>query len=310
MPVKITVIGLGHMGRIHLDKLCAFDGATVTGIFDIDRERSDEYAKKYSLPVFPDHRSAIGSSTAAVIATPTEDHYAIASECLDRGVHVFLEKPITARPEEARQLVEAASAKGLVLQVGHLERLNPAFAHVAPSVRQPLLIECRRISPFTGRSTDVDVVLDLMIHDIDLVLSLAGDEVQNLFARGLSFMTDKIDVAYAWIEFAGGCVATLMASRVASFRERSLAIHEKDRILAIDLMKGSLVSTVRDAAGAAETSEYTAGQMDPVKDELLQFIGAIEGHGPPSVTGADGLKALLLANRVRQCIFDSQDERH
>ena len=302
MPVNVAVIGLGHMGRIHLSKLCAFEGVTVSGICDIDDERAREYGTQYSVPVCTAYSDAINGASCAVIATPTESHYTIARECLERGVHVFLEKPITVLPEEARELVDLARSRGLVLQVGHLERLNPALTRALPRVTKPLLIETRRVSPFTGRSTDVDVVLDLMIHDLDLVLSLAHGTVQDVSAQGICFVSRLYDTVNARVEFSDGCVASLMASRAAAHRERSITIYEERQTFYVDLMQGKLVTVTSTGDQKTGTTEFTCDQMDPVKDELLQFVMAAAGHGTPSVSGVDGLKALELANRIRDHI--------
>ncbi len=302
MPVNVAVIGLGHMGRIHLSKLCAFEGVTVSGICDIDDERAREYGTQYSVPVCTAYSDAINGASCAVIATPTESHYTIARECLERGVHVFLEKPITVLPEEARELVDLARLRGLVLQVGHLERLNPALTRALPRVTKPLLIETRRVSPFTGRSTDVDVVLDLMIHDLDLVLSLAHGTVQDVSAQGICFVSRLYDTVNARVEFSDGCVASLMASRAAAHRERSITIYEERQTFYVDLMQGKLVTVTSTGDQKTGTTEFTCDQMDPVKDELLQFVMAAAGHGTPSVSGVDGLKALELANRIRDHI--------
>jgi predicted dehydrogenase len=310
MPVNVALIGLGHMGRIHLGKLCSFEGVEVCGIVDVDSTAAGEYAQKYSVPSFSRYSDVLPDATCAVIATPTESHYAIARACLERGVHVFLEKPITVLPGEARELVDMAAAGGLVLQVGHLERLNPALRQALPFIRRPRFIEARRISPFTGRSTDVDVVLDLMIHDIDLVLSLVGEEVKDVSAQGVPFFTDRSDVASARIEFTGGCVANITASRVSTFRERSLTIYEEDRYFSVDLMQGKLASIVRNDEGQTDTTEYTAAQMDPVRDELLEFVRSVEGHSTPSVSGADGLRALELASRIQGRIAAGYGTHH
>jgi len=303
MQVNVAVIGVGHMGRIHLGKLCTFNNVTVSGVYDIDLARAGECARQYSLPVFSDYADAIEHSTCAVIATPTESHYDIARECLERGVHVFLEKPITAVPDEARELVDMAEKKGLVLQVGHLERLNPALQKALPYITKPVLIETRRVSPFTGRSTDVDVILDLMIHDLDLVLSLARGTVKDVRAEGIRFVSRLYDTAQARIEFSDGCVANLTTSRVAAHRERSITIYEEKSTFYVDLMQGKLV-TVRAAGDAAtDVTEYVCEGMDPVRDELIEFATAVAGNAKmPSVTGMDGLEALTLANRIRDCI--------
>ena len=302
MPVNVAIIGLGHMGRIHLSKLCAFDGITVSGVCDIDDVRAGECGKQYSVPVFPAYSDLIDGASCAVIATPTESHYSIARECLERGVHVFLEKPITVSPEEARELVNLARTRGLVLQVGHLERLNPALTRAVARVTKPLLIETRRISPFTGRSTDVDVVLDLMIHDLDLVLSLARGTVKDVSAQGICFVSPLYDTVNARVEFSDGCVASLMASRAAAHRERSITIYEEKQTFFVDLMQGKLVTVTSVGDANLNIDEFTCDQMDPVKDELLQFVMAAAGNGTPSVSGTDGLNALELANRIRNDI--------
>lgn len=310
MPVNVAVIGLGHMGRIHLSKLCAFEGVTVCGICDIDDARAQEYGRQYSVPVFSAHSGVLDKASCAVIATPTESHHSIARECLERGVHVFLEKPITAMPDEARELVELARSKGLVLQVGHLERLNPALTRALPCVTKPLLIETRRVSPFTGRSTDVDVVLDLMIHDLDLVLSLVRGTVQDVSAQGICFVSSLYDTVNARVEFSDGCVASLMASRAAAHRERSITIYEQKQTFFVDLMQGKLVTVTSTGDQTLDITEFTCDQMDPVRDELLQFVMAAAGNSTPSVSGMDGLKALELANRIRNHIAGKQGAAH
>jgi len=310
MPVNVALIGLGHMGRIHLGKLCSFEDVRVCGVVDVDDALAGEYAEKYTVPSFSRYSDILPDAACAVIATPTQSHYAIAKACLERGVHVFLEKPITVLPEEARDLVDMAAARGLVLQVGHLERLNPALRQALPLVRRPRFIEARRISPFTGRSTDVDVVLDLMIHDIDLVLSLVGEEVADVRAQGVPFFTSLTDFASARIDFVGGCVANITASRISTFRERSLSIYEEDRYLSVDLMQGKLTSIIRKEGEGSDTTEYTAAQMDPVRDELLEFVRAVGGNSAPSVSGTDGLRALELASRVQDCIAGGQGTGH
>lgn len=310
MPVNVVLIGLGHMGRIHLGKLCSFEDVRVCGVVDVDDALAGEYAGKYRVPSFSRYSDVLSDAACAVIATPTGSHYTIAKTCLEQGIHVFLEKPITVLPEEARELVDMAADRGLVLQVGHLERLNPALRQALPLVRRPRFIEARRISPFTGRSTDVDVVLDLMIHDIDLVLSIVGEEVADVKAQGLPFFTSLTDFASARIDFIGGCVANITASRISTFRERSLAIYEEDRYSSVDLMQGRLTSIVRKEGEETDTTEYTATQMDPVRDELLEFVNAVGGNSAPSVDGVDGLRALELANRIQNCIAGKQDTRH
>ncbi len=194
--------------------------------------------------------------------------------------------------------------------MGHLERLNPALTRALPYIKKPLLIETRRISPFTGSSTDVDVVLDLMIHDLDLVLSLARGTVKDVSAEGICFVTHLYDTVNARIEFSDGCVASLTASRVAAHRERSIIIYEEKSTFYVDLMQGKLVTVTSAGNAKTEITEFTCEQMDPVKDELLQFVMAAAGNGAPSVSGMDGLNALELANRIRNYIAGKHGAAH
>ncbi|MBA4390433.1 MAG: UDP-N-acetyl-D-glucosamine dehydrogenase [Syntrophus sp. (in: bacteria)] len=306
MPLKIAVIGLGHMGRIHLNKLNTFDDVVISAIVDTDSTAAAELSKLTGAEVYGDYHDAIASCNGAVIATPTETHGSVGKAFLDAGKHVFMEKPITANPAEAEELVDIAKKNKLIFQIGHLERFNPAFLQALPLIQKPILIEATRISPFTGRSTDVDVVLDLMIHDLDLVLSLVRSEIRDVSAQGVCFMTDKLDAAAARIEFTDGCAATVTASRISPKKERSITIYEEDKSLSIDLLQGKLISIIKNNHGTADTKEYAATRIDPVADELREFVNAMAGGKPPVVQGIDGIKALLLAVRIKEFIKDKQ----
>ena len=252
MPLRVCLVGAGHMGRIHAQKLARHEGRDPRLRRGRGPGRATETARRHGC-VEADHygRALEDGLQAAVIASPTETHYGVARAMLENGVHVFVEKPIAAHPAEARELIALAKKNGLVLQVGHLERFSPPFRRAQGAIRDPLLIEARRISPFTGRSTDIDVVHDLMIHDIDLVLSLVKQEIVRIDASGASAVTEKIDVAHARIEFAGGCIATLEASRVSRTRERIFTVIEEDRYFSCDLAAGSMFLAQKDESGAA-----------------------------------------------------------
>ncbi len=309
MPLKLCVIGVGHMGRIHAEKLREMEGVSLCGLIDADQGCLDEASKKHTAPRFNDHREVLPMADAALIATPTRTHYAIAKDCLEKGIHVFMEKPITATAREAEELIALARSRQLILQVGHLERFSPVFLKALHHVKDPIFIEAQRISTFTGRSTDVDVVMDLMIHDIDLVLSIAKGKVTDVRARGIAVVTDKIDVANARIEFDSGCVASLTASRASKRKERTFKIFQKDRYFDLDLLKGHMSEVARGSEGAARVEEYQAEQIDPVKDELKEFVHAIREKRQPRVEGEHGLRALLLANRIRESIQNDSAER-
>ena len=302
MPLKIVLVGAGHMGRIHLEKLVSMEDVRVSGIVDADPTRTLDLAGAGHIPCFTDYRDAVGEADGVVIATPTESHYEIGKAFLRNGCHLFMEKPVTSDVKEAEELIALAKEKSCIFQVGHLERFNPPFAKGAGEITKPLYIEARRVSPFTGRSTDITVVLDVMIHDIDLVLSLAKARVKSVRAQGQPFLSEKIDMANAWIEFENGCVANLTASRVADDRERSIMVFEKERYFFMNLLAGRLAIGSRGPDGNMEIAEYETAKVDAVKYELAEFIESIKGKRTPSVTGEDGLNALNLARLIEQYI--------
>jgi len=309
MSLRICVIGVGHMGRVHAEKLKEMEGVALCGLVDADHNCLEEASKKHSAPLFSDYREALPLIDAALIATPTRTHYAIARDCLEKGIHVFMEKPITTTPEEAEELVATARTKELILQVGHLERFSPAFLTALRHIKDPMFIEAQRISTFTGRSTDIDVVMDLMIHDIDLVLSIAGGDITDVRAQGTPVVTDKIDVANARIEFGGGCVASLTASRASRKKERTFKIFQKERYFDLDLLKGRMKAFARGPKGTVRMEEYQADRIDPVKDELREFVQAVKEKRQPRVEGEHGLRALLLANLIRESIKENLAKR-
>jgi predicted dehydrogenase len=302
MPLKIAMIGAGHMGKIHLQKLLAMEDVQVVAIADADETLAGNITEKYGIPFYSDYTKTLNDLNGVVIASSTETHYEIAKFFLENNTHVFMEKPITSDADDASDLVKLADIKNLILQIGHLERFNPAYKKAIPFVRNPLFIEARRTSNFTGRSSNIDVVLDLMIHDIDLVLSIAKSDVKDVHSQGVSFVGDTLDMANTTIEFMNGCVANLFASRIAAQRERAISIFEKDRSLFIDLLNGKYVCNIKDKNGNIETTEHVSEKIDSVMDELLEFTSSIKGRKTPSVTGKDGLRALILADRIKENI--------
>lgn len=302
MPLKIGIVGVGHMGKIHAVKLLGMDDVTVVGIADTADECLEKFTQQHKTSSFRDHRELLGSVDAVVIATPTETHYNISKDFLERGIHVFLEKPITSTPDQARELIGLADSRGLVFQVGHLERFSPPFLSAGPLITDPMFMEAQRLSPFTGRSTDIDVIFDLMIHDIDLVLSLIHSDVREIRAQGTPVVTNKIDAANARIEFTCGCVANLTASRVSVERERIFRIFQKDRYLSIDLMRGKMLAAVKNGQDAMAVKEFEADRMDPVGEELNEFVRSIRESRKPRVQGEHGLRALLVANGIKAAI--------
>jgi predicted dehydrogenase len=306
MPIKIALIGAGHMGKIHIEKLASLADVSIAGVADVDQERARELAQQYSVPSFKDFKKLFGKAQGVIIATPTDTHYEIARDFLESGTHVFIEKPITSSQEEANELIKLAKRKGLILQVGFLERFNPAFLRIVPLIKKPLLVECCRASGFTGRSTDIDVVLDLMIHDIDLILSIVQEEVSDIRAQGVSFVMDNLDAASARIEFANGCVANLNANRISAKKERTLTVFDRNQNLFIDLLNRRVVMTVKTNGGNIDTEEYLADQSDAVRHEISAFIESITKGTSPIVKGEDGLRALALADQIKQYIAENK----
>ncbi|MDR2018501.1 MAG: Gfo/Idh/MocA family oxidoreductase [Syntrophobacterales bacterium] len=302
MPLKIALVGAGHMGRIHLQKLSAMEDIEILGVVDVNTSWTRQVLPKNEIPCFTDYRDIVRQSDAVVIATPTESHYEVGKAALENGASVFIEKPVTSTVEQARELIDLAKKKGLVFQVGHLERFNPVFAKALPAIKKPVYVEAVRVSPFTGRSTDVTVVLDIMIHDIDLVLSIVKDRVKAVQAHGFPFLSQKLDMVNARIEFENGCVANLTASRVAVGKERRLLVFEKETQYSIDLLGGRLTIASRGGDGNMETVEYETANADAVKHELTEFIQSVRGEIKSSVTGEDGLNALMLADSIDRYI--------
>jgi len=301
-PVRVGVIGVGHLGQHHARLYASLPGSTLVGIVDADMRRAKDIAERVGTAVCDDVGVLLKQVDAVSIAAPTSAHHAVAKQCLEAGVHVLVEKPITVTPAEAQELIALARARKAVLQVGHVERFNPVMLKARPSIRQPLLIECRRVSPFTGRSTDVDVVLDLMIHDLDMALSFQPGPVTDVRAVGAPVVSDKVDVAHAWVTFGSGCVATLTASRVASSRAREMTVVQRDACVSLDYQ--SRQATIRRfsagsrAAGEQASEQIHGGDEEPLKLELEAFLHAVQTGSPPVVSGQDGEAALSLAYRV------------
>jgi predicted dehydrogenase len=302
MPLKIALVGAGHMGRIHLQKLVALEDVELAGVVDSDKKLAAELSGKYGVSYFADYREIPVGLDGVIIASPTETHFEIARTFLEKDTNVFIEKPITSTVEQADELVRLAKDRNLVLQVGHLERFNPAYRSILSHIKNPLFIEARRTSNFTGRSTDIDVVLDLMIHDIDLVLSLAGKEAKDIRSQGVALVADKLDMVSATVKFSDGCTASLFASRISTKKERSLSIFEEDRHIFVDLLSGQSTCNIKNPDGVIETLEYASEKMDAVTDELSEFMCSIKGEKKPCVGGEDGLRALRLASQIKEHI--------
>jgi predicted dehydrogenase len=282
--LKVAVIGAGHMGRYHADKFARLPGVELAAVVDRDPARA---------PV-SDFREVIPAVDAAVIAVPTDLHHAIARECLEKGVHLLVEKPLAATLEQADDLVRLARGKNLVLQVGHVERYNRAFGALVERMDRPLFIDAERLGGFKQRGAEVDVILDLMIHDLDLALSLARSEVAAVSACGFRVLTKDIDIASARIEFANGCVADLTASRASQSAVRKFRVFQPGVYVSADLQAGKL-RYVRQADGEIEETEEAHAGGDALYSQAEAFVAAVRSRKPPAVDGAEGRRVLKVA---------------
>ncbi len=298
-PVKVGVIGVGSLGQHHARVYAELAGARLVGVADVDEARSASVAAKHNCRAVADYRALIGEVDAVSVAVPTLLHHEIAKACMEAGLHVLAEKPLAATVEQARDLVAVATRRGVTLQVGHIERFNSAFRATRGVIKAPTLIECRRWASFTSRGADVDVVLDLMIHDLDLVLGMVGAPVRDVQASGVSILSPTTDVAQAQVVFRNGCIATFSVSRVAASKLRELRIYEPGGFVVIDLA-GQTAVVGRRAMGASGSHELLTEQVrgdgrEPLKLELEAFLDSVRTGAPPLVSGKEGAAALELA---------------
>jgi predicted dehydrogenase len=302
--IRAAVIGVGYLGRFHAQKYAGLEGVELIGVVDADPEVAQAVAAEVGSRPYTDHRELLGKVEAVSIAVPTPWHYPVARDFLEAGAHVLVEKPITTTIAEARALVDLAEREGKVLQVGHLERFNPAIVALADVLRTPRFVESHRLAPFKQRGTDVSVVLDLMIHDIDLIQELVGEAPEHIDAVGASVFSGDIDIANARLRFPGGCVANTTASRVSLKQERKIRIFQDDAYVSVDLQQKILTIVRKKDPGPLESpaqvaiEERSFDQGDALLAEIESFLQAVRTGGSPVVSGADGLRALETATRI------------
>jgi predicted dehydrogenase len=306
--LRCAVIGAGYLGRFHAQKYAGLAGCDLVGVADPSPAARERIALELGVATHADHRELIGRVDAVSVATPTAAHHAVARDFLEAGAHVLVEKPITATAAEARDLIAIAARTGRVLQVGHLDRFNPVILAISGELKSPRFIESNRLAPFKARGTDVSVVLDLMIHDIDLVEHMVQSPIAAIDAVGAPVFTDEIDIANARIRFENGCVADVTASRISLKAERKIRIFQADAYLSIDLQQ-KLVTTVRRPAvmpvgemPAVTVQERSFEPGDALQAEIESFLQAIARGSRPVVTGHDGLRALETATRIAELV--------
>lgn len=304
--LRVGVIGVGHLGQHHARLYAAFPDAELVGVVDIDPARARLIADRCKVSAESDPDKLWPRVDAVSVAVPTSAHHTVVRAGLEAGVHVLVEKPIAVTPAQANELVDLARSRRLVLQVGHIERFNPVIRAIRSRIDRPGFIECHRLSPFGERGTDVDVVLDLMIHDLDMVLSFKPGPVEEVRAAGIPVLSSTIDIANARIAFASGCVANLTASRVSTTRMRRLRLFQRDAYLSVDYQTRQGVVCRRVAGGgprpSIEVEQVHGGDDEPLKLQLEAFVHAVRTGTPPVVSGEDGAVALQLAHQVLEAI--------
>jgi predicted dehydrogenase len=302
--IRAAVIGVGYLGRFHAQKYAQAEGCELVAVVDARAEARAAVAAELKTRPLSDYRELLGQVDVVSVVTPTPLHFPIARDCLEHGIHVLVEKPITESEAQARELIGLAARARRILQVGHLERFNAAILAAEPYLKAPRFIECHRLAPYRERGTDVNVVLDLMIHDLDIVQTIVDSPIESIDAVGTPVFSPEIDIANARIRFANGCVANATASRVSLKTERKLRIFEDDAYLSLDLQQKILTlirkRPVAEGSGALPVSieEQSLEQGDALKAEIDSFLRCVREGGTPVVTGEAGLRALEAATRI------------
>lgn len=306
--LKTAVIGVGYLGKFHAQKYASLPQSNLVAVCDHNLEVAQNIANEHNVEACNNYLDLIGKVDAVSIVVPTQKHYEVAKPFLENGVHVLLEKPITSTVEEAQELVNIARANNALFQIGHLERFNPAIIAVNHVLDEPMFIESHRVAPFNPRGADVNVILDLMIHDIDIILNFVGSPVKHIDASGVPVLSNDIDIANVRIQFENGCVANVTASRVSLKSERKMRIFQHDAYVTIDFQNkqlgihrkgdGEMFPGVADI----ESKEQTFEQGDALLSEIDAFLTSINTRQPAVVSGEDGLRALQTAIEISQLL--------
>jgi predicted dehydrogenase len=310
--IRTAVIGLGHFGRFHAEKYAKLPRSRLVAVVDSDQARAEDYARTLKTVAVTDYRELFGKVDAVSIVVPTQAHYEVAAACLEAGIHVLIEKPITETLEQADKLIKLAAERQRVLQVGHLQRFLLQRLGADDVIRDPLYIESTRIAPYKPRGTDVGVTLDLMIHDIDLILAMVRSPVLSVDAVGAPIVSATEDIANTRLRFTNGCVANITASRVSLKTERKMRIFQRDAYVSLDLHNRKYV-VIRKGTGKPwfpglppiDRSEKSFGEGDDLQAEIASFLDAVGDNKPPLVTGEDGRRALETAMRIMAGLQES-----
>ena len=302
--LRVGVVGVGYLGQFHAEKYTRMTDVELVGIVDINRPRAESVAEKVNTTAYTSHQALFGKVDAVSIAVPTRSHFVIAKDFLHNNIDILIEKPITVTIEEADELIRLAESNNLMIQVGHLERFNPAIVALKDIVKQPMFIESHRLSIFKGRCTDVSVVLDLMIHDIDLILNFVRSEIRAIHASGVPVVSEHVDIANARLEFESGCVANVTASRISTKNERKIRLFQRDAYVSVDFSKSEITAiqqTKPDSCGlipGMDIKKMSFETRDALENELASFVNAVIHRKIPEVTAQMGRDALKIALNV------------
>lgn len=310
--LKAAVIGVGHLGKFHAQKYAQSDECDLIAVVDSDQQAANAIAEQYNCEAVTDYTTLLDKVDIVSLVVPTSLHFDIAKDLLEHKIHVLIEKPITETVEEAETLIAIAKQHDLTLQVGHIERFNPVIMDIDEHLEQPLFIESTRLAPFKPRATDVSVILDLMIHDIDIILNLIDSPISHLSASGIQVLSEAIDIANARIEFENGCVANVTASRISRKAERKLRIFQKNSAISADF-QDKILSINAKGTGESfpgfsniEHHEKSYDDSDALNQEIVEFIKAVKNNTAPLVTGEDGKRALQTAIDISALILNKQ----
>lgn len=316
--LKVGVFGVGHLGKFHLNNWKEIEGTKLVGFFDPHNETAKEVSENYGLKRFTDAEKLIDACDIIDVITPTDRHFEVCMQAVRKGKHVFVEKPMAATVKEGRDLVKMVREANVKLQVGHIERFNPAYLSIKKMDLLPMFIEVHRLAQFNPRGTEVSVIMDLMIHDIDIILSIVKSDVKNIYASGVSVITDTPDIANVRIEFNNGCVANLTSSRISMKKMRKMRLFQKDAYIGVDFLekKTEIIKLKQpedtqvfsfdiETRQGKKTIAIATPSIEPsnaMKDELISFVDAIRNQQPVQVSEIDGLMAMEVGHQIMEKI--------
>jgi len=306
--LRVGVVGTGYLGKFHAEKYARMDDVDLVGIVDTNKSRAERIAKKYSVKAYTTHKDILDKVDAASIVVPTPAHYKVSRDFLEHNVDVLIEKPMTTTLEEADKLIRLAEERDLIIQVGHLERFNPAVVALRDYLKKPMFIESHRLSTYKKRATDVSVVLDLMIHDIDIISNFVRSKIKSINAAGIPVISGHVDIANARLEFENGCVVNVTASRISTRDERKIRLFQRDAYISVDFANRAIAVVKQSNKNensiipGMEINNLCFTKGDALDDELKSFVKAVTKREAPEVTGQVGRNALKIALSIMQQI--------